>query len=193
MKFNLNKTSGIDMIRRLCPDVKAEDLDGASEEELVVLASRLKKKAFGPGGSLGPSWTQVDNSLSDLVRAVPQFGGGTFDQQRKNLPGGTSNQTNKSQNSDEQTRGTPEDATPELKRLRMMERGRSSLSDPDGEYVVSFKLRPWDDENQIKKMLGEGAESDGVEVRVVVESFEKAVSKQNALPLAIVNRRRRVK
>jgi len=197
MKFNLKKQSGLAKLREACPEIRPDDLDGASEEEIVSLASRIEKKAFGPGGSLGPSWTQVDNSSpyksSYYTTAVPQFGGGGdgYYPNRNKLPGGTSNQTNKSQNSDEQTRGRTEDATPELKRLRMMELERSSLPDPEGEYVVSFKLRPWDDPEQIKKMLGEGAESDGIEVRVVVDSFDEAVGKQRGSPQIMVNRRTR--
>lgn len=183
------------MIRRLCPDVRADDLEGASNEELVALAKRLEKEAFGPGGSLGPSWTQVDNydpyKSSYYTTAVPQFGGGTFDQQRKNLPSGTNNETNKSQNTDQQTRGTTEDATPEIKRLRMMDKERGSLPEPDAEYIVSFTLRPWDSEEEIKRMLGEGAKSDGRQVNVTVNSYEEAVGKQRGLRGTIVTRKTR--
>lgn len=192
MKFNLSKMSGIAMIRKLCPDVKADDLEGISAEELVSLAKRIEKKAVGQGGSLGPSWTQVDNHnpyrADPMVTAVPQFGGGTFDKQRQTLPGGTSNETNKSQNSDEQTRGPNGSLSPKGNE-------RSSLPDPDAEYVVSFVLRPWDNHDQIRKMFGKGSETDGREVRIVEDSYERAVSKQRGLPpgTIVTRRMRRVK
>jgi len=195
MKFNLSKVSGMAMIRRLCPDVKADDLEGASNEELVSLAKRLEKEAIGPGGSLGPSWTQVDNhdpyKSSYYTTAVPNFGGPPVNEHQRGPLPSTNNQTNKSQNSDEQTRGTSDDATPELKRLRMMDKERGSLPDPDAEYIVSFILRPWDTEDEIKKILGDDAKSDGKQVSVTVNSYEEAIVKQRGLRGTIVTRRTR--
>jgi hypothetical protein len=196
MKFNLSKkSSGMAMIRRLCPDVKADDLEGASNEELVSLAKRLEKVAIGPGGSLGPSWTQVDNydpyKGSYYTNAVPNFGGPPVnDHQRGPLPS-TNNQTNKSQNSDEQTRGTNDDTAPALKRLKMMDKERGSLPEPDAEYVVSYLLNPWNDVDEIKTILGEGSKCDGIQVTVTVNSYEEAIGKQSGLAGIIVTRRMR--
>jgi len=196
MKFNLSKSSATSRIRRACPDIRAEDIADLSHERLVALADLMEKKAFGPGGSLGPSWVQVDNydpyRSSVYTTAVPQFGGGTFDPRRQNFPGGTNNQTNKHRNQDEQTRGTTEDCYPDLKRLRNMEKMRGSPSEEPGfEYLVSFMLRPWDDEAEIKKRMGDGAKSNGKEVSVLVDTFEKAMGMQRGIPGCIVTRKMR--
>jgi hypothetical protein len=192
MKFNLSKkSSGMAMIRRLCPDVKADDLEGASNEELVSLAKRLEKEAIGPGGSLGPSWEQVDNNTSYYTRAVPNFGGPPVNEHQRGPLPSTNNQTNKSQNSDEQTRGTNDDTAPELKRLKMMDKERGSLPEPDAEYVVSYILNPWNNVDEIKNILGEGSKSDGIQVTVTVNSYEEAIAKQSGLAGIIVTRRMR--
>jgi len=195
MKFNLAVSSALCTIRRACPDLKAEDIADLSREKILSLAKLIEKKAFGPGGSLGPSWVQVDNhdpyQSSYYTTAVPQFGGDTLGPKRRDFDRNTSNsnQTNKDKNVDEQTRGTSEDAIPDLKRLRLMEQMPSV--EPEFEYIVSFSLRPWDNEEELKKILGDDAETDGRDVMVVVQCYEDAISRQRGLPGSIVTRRMR--
>jgi hypothetical protein len=194
MPFNLRRQrSPLRRIRASCPDVRPSDLEGAGDDELERLASRVEsitKKAIGPGGSLGPSWVEVDGPpmASPMVRALPIWGGGTLEKQRRDLPGGQDPLGGgKGKAKNYPVGGNFPDE------LNLDGEGASGTED-GFEWEVSFDLREWDDPDKVKKWLsgiGGDVESDGRRMVAVVGAYKDAISVQRRYPGTIISRRRR--
>ena len=113
MPFNLRKArSPLGRLRSICPDIRPNDLEGASDEEIETLIACLQGKAvkvaIGPGGSLGPSWyeagpnydpysnssTYSPASSDTMFNWAPHAGGGTMSKERnEQFPGGENAKT----------------------------------------------------------------------------------------------------
>lgn len=196
MPYNLRRARRpINRIRQICPEVRPSDLDGASDEELEEILSVLKpvKKAIGPGGSLGPSWVEVDNynpySPDPMVTPKGWYGGGPFDKPRRdNFPGG---QDPLSSGPDEAKNYPVRSNFPDA-----AFKGKGDKTRPKDEFQwkISLPLRQWDDPEKIVKRMsevGDHVESDDRNVFLVVDDYEDAVIVQRMFPGTIVERRRR--
>jgi hypothetical protein len=201
MGFNLRRfNSPLRRIRKICPDVRPSDLDGATDEEAEGLAeavARVKVAAHGQADMGG--WVEVTNpySTTPLVHPEPWYGGGTFDKPRnENFPGG-GGQHISDEKEEKSTRGTGtnEDFTPDLRKTKIRDKMKAK-SFPTDEYqwAVTFPLREWDDPEKVKGQMseyGRDAEVQGKSVRVLVDDYDAALKIQRARPGTRVTRKRR--
>lgn len=178
-------------LRQFC-QVRYEDLDCGSEQELEKSLDRaLAMKKVAVHGR-GDSWTEVGPGYnpyqaSDLTTYAPEFGG----RWRDNFPGSGDEEINDDNDKQKSTRNDGnEDFDSVAKKIKINEYMKLVMKPIVNEtYILKVPVREGVDPQDVKKTLGDDAKFDGRFVRKTFTSFEEAIDFQKRVKDSIVEKK----
>lgn len=199
MSFNLKRAKKskrpLQRLRSLsddCAGLRPSDLDGMSEKEMhnffysvksAQSQGETKVAIHGNGDTFFPVGNDYNPyKTSPLVNNPgPEFGG----RWRRDFPGSGDQHINDDADKKKDGKGNGDDNDPHAQKERVNDL-LSKIKGP--KYVVRMRLAEEDEpsEEKARSIFGEGGQTDGKSVYVIIDGYEAALKLQRKVPGAVI-------